>query len=327
VKLQVPFIQLPLAFDAGRLEAEIAALGEDAWRPHPQGFAGNSMLPLVAAHGSLTDESFAEPMQATPHLLACPYLQQVMASFGAVLGRSRLMRLSGMAEVTRHADHGYYWVERVRIHVPIVTQPTVRFDCGDASVHMGAGECWVFDTWRQHNVINDAVAARIHLVADSVGGPGLWELMSRGRRVEAMQASAPVAPVPVPFREGETPRLVFESSNVPIVMSPWELNAHLGFLLGEALPHPQAAVVQQHVARLARRWRALWAEHGDAPSGHAQFRALFQQFVADVRAPSQGMALRNELGWYDAMRQMIEAFCVRSDSTAPYDARAVGDNA
>ena len=39
------------------------------------------------------------------------------------------------------------------------------------------------------------------------------------------------------------------------------------------------------------------------------------------------MALRNELGWYDAMRQMIESFAVRKESDAPYDARAIGDNA
>ena len=48
MKLQVPFIQLPLAFDADRLAAEVQALGDSHWRPHPEGFAGNSMVPLVA---------------------------------------------------------------------------------------------------------------------------------------------------------------------------------------------------------------------------------------------------------------------------------------
>ena len=45
MKLQVPFVQLPLLFDAGALAAEVDALPESAWLPHPQGFAGNSMLP------------------------------------------------------------------------------------------------------------------------------------------------------------------------------------------------------------------------------------------------------------------------------------------
>ena len=63
------------------------------------------------------------------------------------------MRLSGHAEVTPHADIDYYLREHVRVHVPIVTQPTVRFACGDAEVNMAAGECWIFDTWRMHHVV------------------------------------------------------------------------------------------------------------------------------------------------------------------------------
>jgi hypothetical protein len=57
-----------------------------------------------------------------------------------------------------------------------VTQPTVRFTCGDAEVNMRAGECWIFDTWRMHNVVNDHALPRIHLVADTVGGTvsGSW---------------------------------------------------------------------------------------------------------------------------------------------------------
>ena len=35
VKLQFPFLQLPLLFDAEALAGEIAALGEGVWRPHP----------------------------------------------------------------------------------------------------------------------------------------------------------------------------------------------------------------------------------------------------------------------------------------------------
>ena len=117
-------------------------------------------------------------MRATAHLERCPYLQQVLYSIGATWGRTRLMRLSGQAEVTPHVDVNYYWRERVRVHVPIVTQPTVRFTCGDAKINMRAGECWLFDTWRMHNVVNDHVLPRIHLVADTVGGIGL--LAARG---------------------------------------------------------------------------------------------------------------------------------------------------
>ena len=72
MKLQVPFIQLPLVFDAAALAAEIAALGEGPWRPHPQGFAGNSMLPLVAVDGDAGNEAFAGPMRPDRRTAALP---------------------------------------------------------------------------------------------------------------------------------------------------------------------------------------------------------------------------------------------------------------
>jgi len=126
MKLQVPFLQLPLRFDADRLNAEVEALGEQAWRPHPQGFAGNDSLTLITANGDPDSDEVAGPMRPTPHLLRCPYLMQTLDAVGATWGRSRLMRLSGQAEVTPHVDINYYWRERVRVHVPILTQPTVR---------------------------------------------------------------------------------------------------------------------------------------------------------------------------------------------------------
>ena len=76
-----------------------------------------------------------------------------------------------------HVDVNYYWRERVRVHVPIVTQPTVRFVCGGEQINMREGECWIFDTWRSHHVVNDHALARIHLVADTVGGAAFWEHM------------------------------------------------------------------------------------------------------------------------------------------------------
>ncbi len=333
MKLQFPFVQLPLAFDAAALASEIAALGEAPWKPHPQGFPGNSMLPLVAVDGDPDNEAFAGAMRVTAHLHACPYLTQVIASFGATVGRTRLMRLAGQAEVTRHADQGYYWVDRVRVHVPIVTQPTVRFECGDAAVNMAAGECWIFDTWRQHRVLNDAAQSRIHLVCDTVGGGAFWEMVARGRpypepaatsRRMATWHAMQVAPVQT--------RAIFacETVNVPAVMSPWELGTHLGFLLGEMVPHPRGRDIEQLCSQLLRAWKGLWAHEGDLESARSQYRALFDGFVAALREPAQGVMLRNQLGLLPVLQAMLGRAVVAFPVAATTDAgaqRAMGDNA
>src|SRR3546814_6037001 len=68
-------------------------------------------------------------MRPTPWLQQCPYIMQVMDALGATWGRSRLMRLSGRSQLAAHVDTNYYWQERMRVHVPIVTTPAVRFHC------------------------------------------------------------------------------------------------------------------------------------------------------------------------------------------------------
>jgi hypothetical protein len=51
MKLDREFIKLPLSFDSERMRAEVAAIAESDWRPHPQGNPGNSALPLIALNG------------------------------------------------------------------------------------------------------------------------------------------------------------------------------------------------------------------------------------------------------------------------------------
>ena len=70
-------------------------------------------------------------MRPTPHLAKLPYVRQVLASFGVVWGRSRLMRLDPGAVVPEHADINYHWFYRVRVHIPIFTRPEVLFHCGN----------------------------------------------------------------------------------------------------------------------------------------------------------------------------------------------------
>jgi hypothetical protein len=303
VKLQVPFIQLPLSFDAAVLAAEVAALGEAAWRPHPQGYAGNSALTLITTRGDPESDDVRGAMLPTPHLQRCPYLQQVLGSIGAVWGRTRLMRLSGQAEVQPHIDVNYYWREHMRVHVPILTQPTVRFSCGEAEVNMAAGECWIFDTWRMHRVINDAEQPRIHLVADTVGGDVFWEHVQLGRSPpESSQAWTPRRVGP---DSSQRQPLDFESQNLPAVMTPWEMREHFAFLLGELPDDPLRAMVEAIVERTIRRWQALWACHGESESGRPRYRKVQQDTSRALQQTAPQLRLRNGLLFANAVNMII----------------------
>lgn len=323
MKLDKPFIQLPLLFETHQLVEEIEALGESPWKPHPQAFAGNSMLPLLAVNGDPDIEAFAGVMQPTPSLQRCTYLKQLLASLGATIGRTRLMRLAGQAEVTRHADQGYYWRDRVRVHVPIVTQPSVRFECDGQTINMAAGECWIFDTWRKHSVKNDSVLSRIHLVCDTVGGDAFWDIVSQGRAHDEFKEHW--NPRRIAFDPSSQIDLPCEAVNVPTVMSPWELEQHLSFLLDECQPHSQLALVRQHACRFVLQWKGLWAQYGDALEGRARFSVAMDTFVSHVRPLAQGITLHNDMPWIQVLVVMIARVAVAS-SELPGPSRGIEVN-
>lgn len=305
MKLDAPFIQLPMIYDAQLLADEVSAIEASAWRPHPQGFAGNTMLPLVAVDGDPGNESFNGPMLPTSALQACAYLRQVIASFGVTVGRTRLMRLSGGAEVRPHIDQGYYWSDRVRIHVPIITQPGVRFECGGEALNMREGECWIFDTWRRHRVLNDDGRSRIHLVCDTVGGADFWKLVGAGRPVGGGSPLPGWQPQRIDFREGAEHSIRFEAHNVPVVMSPWELKHRLDFLVGEMKPSPAVAIIKEQVEMLFLAWRASWAQHADSPRGIPEYRRLLDGFLFRIKPVASTSFLQNDLSLMAVLGLMV----------------------
>ncbi|MFO1280883.1 MAG: TIGR03032 family protein [Burkholderiales bacterium] len=288
MRLPQPFLRLPLRFDAARLRAEVAGFGPADWRPHPQGHPGNWALPLVSLNGDPTDDGVAGPMRPTPHLERSPYLRQVLAALAAPLGRTRLMKLDARAEATAHVNTNYYWRERVRVHVPVVTYAEVEFVCDRTSTRMAEGECWIFDTWRMHNVLNPTPHERVHLVVDTVGSDAFWAF-----------AGARSAERRVDFVPGVDPELRFESSNFPVVMSPWELEGLWRDWIGEArLADADAGAIDAidaAVRRVLRDWRALWAEHGERPIAWPRYAGLIERLRDQARAFTGRIRLPNQM--------------------------------
>lgn len=267
MKLDHALIRLPLSVDVAPLVAEVSALPESAWRSHPDGYPGNSAALLISQNGDPADDRTFGEMAPTPLLRACPALAGLLAGLGCELGRTRLMRLDPGAEVAEHVDARPYWWAHLRLHVPILTHPEVRFYCGYESAHMAAGELWIFDTWRPHRVVNGGPGPRVHLVCDTVGSPELWRLI-RGARTLA----------PEPLRPADGP-LMLEHWRTPRVLPPDELRGAIRFLFEEEplrctrgqehMEGPLRATLEG----LHRAWAALYAQHGESePTAFAELR-------------------------------------------------------
>ena len=278
MRLTRPFIRLPFRFDAQRLEEEVLKLGHAHWMRHPSRMRGNSAIALVSSGGGDND-SFEGEKQPTPHLDRCPYMQQVMASFGEVLSRSRLMKLDAGAEVSLHVDFNYHWFSRVRIHIPIVTSPEVIFHCGREKLHMSAGECLIFDSWRRHRVMNGGTRDRVHLVIDLCGSSRFWRMVTEAESSGPAALEAAVSFVP--FEPVKPAGLRLERFTSLPVMAPGECAAMVEDLIADFSQNPanDPGLVRTYTELLrdfAYDWRELWVLYGQQPEGTDRYRALIE---------------------------------------------------
>jgi len=273
MRLTQAFQRLSVRFDADRMRNEIESLPDTAWAAHPNDIEGNSSIRLISVNGGQNDDVNGR-MAMTPHLAKSPYLRQILASFGVVWGRSRLMRLAPGASVPQHADINYHWFTRVRVHIPIVTEPGVRFYCGDEAVHMGAGEAWVFDNWRLHRVENASDRERIHLVADTSGSSGFWQFVANSAARESKD-------VVFAYDPHRSTTLMAEQTGLAPVMNPAEVDLLIRDLRSELIAEDERVAGPVQLARyhaflenFCMDWRQLYLLHGLGELGWPEFASL-----------------------------------------------------
>jgi hypothetical protein len=323
MRLPQPFYRLPVRFDAARLRAELEALPASAWAVHPTGFEDNDSIRLISVNGAEND-ALRGPMKPTPHLQACPYVRQVLASFGVVWSRSRFMRIGPRSSVPEHADTGYQWFNRVRMHIPVITWPEVRFYCGDQDVHMAAGEVWLFDNWRRHRVENPTGHARVHLVADTTGTAQFWQFVAQsGNAVERY----------LPFRPEIDPPLPTERAVPRPVMPPAEVELLIGDIVAELTPSastPEAAANLEKYAALLTGfcydWRQLYSVYSESAIGIEGYTSLLDGLRVSSRALEHGLIMKtNQIAAHIVLESRVLSHALRPDEISRPAARQVPD--
>ena len=309
-----PFLQLPWRFDSQLLAREVEALPQDFWLDHPSGLPGNSAVPLVSVNGEM-NHAFDGAMQATRALRESPYHHQTVASFGEVVARSRLMRLAPGAQVAEHVDFNYHWVSRVRIHIPIVTDPSVIFYCGNESVHMAVGESWLFDSWRRHRVINASNLSRVHLVIDLAGSSRFWR---------TVRSATNAAPIHINYEPQLTPELRTEQFPVAPVMAPGEMLAIVEQVLEDceanAANDPATMLRYRHLLLdLVHDWREIWSLHGFSESAFPNYRAVLERTASQLEPdPRVLVTSSNQVGINPIINQRILAAALRPRRVAEF---------
>jgi hypothetical protein len=307
MRLPQRFYRLPVRFDVGRLCAEIEDIPAEAWVAHPTGEPGNSAVRLISVGGGDNDQMHGA-MGMTRYLERLPYARRILAGFGVVWSRSRLLRLAPGAEVKMHSDIYHHWFYRTRVHIPIKTLPAVEFTCDGETIHMAAGECWIFDNWRQHAVRNPTDSHRIHLVADTSGDARFWELVARGMNPAAATEYRP-------YDENDVQALLTERYFPRAILSPEEMDLLIldtrSELTVEAdTPEHRARLAQYHalLLGLGRDWRHLYLLRGEEPEGRPQFVELRERVRERSQAISTGLIMRSN---HVAAQRLLEARILR----------------
>lgn len=168
------YIKFAASYDAAQLNAELQEVLNEEWPPHfnTKDFNGDwRSISLRSASGSSND-IYALPSQTfqnTPVLDKVPYIKQIIDSWHCELEAVRLLALAPGSFIKPHQDPGCgYHDGFFRIHIPIVTNPGVRFTIDGDELHLKAGECWYMDFSRTHSIINEGATTRVHIIIDGI---------------------------------------------------------------------------------------------------------------------------------------------------------------
>lgn len=303
MKLKREFYQLPLQFDLEQMQQEIAQFADSEWVPHHENFKGNSAIPLISVNGEFNND-FKGIMLPTSALLRCEYLQQVIASFGEVVGRTRLMKLDAGCEVPLHSDINYHWYKRVRVHIPITTTDTVIFQCANKRIHMAAGDCWIFDSWEFHKVENNSNQSRVHLVIDFSGSSRFWDM------IENIPEDGSTSRKLLNYQPKKRIELRTEKNNYQIIMSPGEVELLVNDLITDVQSCNQSTEsTKAQFAKLLNNfvsdWRELWFLHGEDKTGWPLFHRLRNEVMKQASQYDKNIFIKNGTSAVKILAQLI----------------------
>jgi quercetin dioxygenase-like cupin family protein len=241
-------VKLPFTFDVAQLQAELAQIPAEAWKGHynHKEYEGDwAVAPLrsVAGHPDVVyavlGAAQAGFYQNTIYLEQSPTMRSVIEQMKSPVGCVRLMRLGPGAKILEHSDNmGSDKFREYRLHVPIVTNPDVKFMVDGQRVNMQPGELWYADFEKKHRVDNDGDTERVHLVIDCLADEALLKFINDTIEFEMIEQflngiGIPTAEGPI---EGETflPGVLIHNGTITydrnIIASPGDLLHEAGHI-------------------------------------------------------------------------------------------------
>ena len=166
--------KLPFNFDPEALQSDLDRISAAEWVTHfnqdyfEGAWTGVALRSKGGDARQLSSHSIAELSFAdTPLLERCPYVRETLSTFQCTLQSVRFLKLAAGSQIREHRDYDLGFEEgQLRFHIPVSTNPDVRFFLDAHRVELQPGECWYLDLSLPHWVENRGATDRIHLVID-----------------------------------------------------------------------------------------------------------------------------------------------------------------
>jgi hypothetical protein len=175
-------LKLSPQFDVARLQADLTGILATDFIPHfnTRYYEGDWSVVSLRSIGGDEKKIYPDPTRTdyadTPLMARCPYIAEVVDSFRCPKLAVRFLRVRPRSVVKEHRDYMLCFEDgELRLHIPITTNPEVRFMVAGKRVIMAPGECWYNDFTELHSVHNDGDGDRVHLTIDCVVNDWLRE--------------------------------------------------------------------------------------------------------------------------------------------------------
>lgn len=175
-------VRLGIPVELTRLRQDLAAIPNELWGSRGGRVGVHLPTEAIFLRGYAPAEG-DRPIEDRDALALTPYICSLIETvIPAPPMRCLLAKLNPLAVIAPHIDRNEYFAGTIRLHFPIVTDPSVAMiSCGMA-FQMKEGEAWALNNSNVHAVVSDWSQARIHLICDFLPSPGLRDLIMQGER-------------------------------------------------------------------------------------------------------------------------------------------------
>lgn len=318
MRLDAALIRLPHRFDAATAAKLVDRLADQDWEkgdPDCAVLVGNLDQPLP--------ECREGTMQPTPALGKVPELSALLAETGAVIGRTRLLRLSGGTATPLKHDLDAYWQHRARLI--FVIDEGLHLESGEQTLEAPPGSVWLLDGWRGWRLAAETGIARV-IVADTVGSAAFWSLVQSSDRPEESGEGAGLSPrnIALSADAGQLDTLETETVPVNTVISAAELKERIRTIVEEIQEvatgdEPALARLVAVLESFERQWQAVRARHGEQAAGREARRQALEQAWSQIAQFASAWTLANRVPALERFYRLIFADAERDESGRPLE--------